>query len=128
MKAYIAMMRRFVFMCILLFTLAGCSGSPLSFLTGGGPNVAANVQAGAENIQTIGTTRTVDQTIKDTTANTIEQSSGPTYARAEKVDVVKVTNIDWWMIGLLCFGAGVIFPSHREIAWRIRKRFPKLDV
>jgi hypothetical protein len=32
--------------------LAGCGG-PLSLLTGGGPNVAANVQAGAENRQAL---------------------------------------------------------------------------
>ena len=37
--------------------MAGCSpGGALSLLTGGGPNVAANVQAGKTNSQTVGQT------------------------------------------------------------------------
>lgn len=115
-------MRRFILVTLLAFTLAGCGASPLSLLTGGGPNVAANVQAGAENNQTLGTSQTVDQTIKDTVANNIEQSSGDTSVRAEKVDVVTITNVDWKLIALLCFFAGVLVPSHREIAgWIVKK-------
>ena len=34
-----------------LMSLTGCLGSPLSLLTGGGPNVAANTQIGKENNQ-----------------------------------------------------------------------------
>jgi hypothetical protein len=38
----------------LMLALGSCSGiSPLGFLTGGGPNVAANGQIGAENNQGI---------------------------------------------------------------------------
>jgi hypothetical protein len=36
-----------------LMSLTGCLGSPLSLLTGGGPNVAANTQIGKENNQGI---------------------------------------------------------------------------
>ena len=39
---------------VLILLLAGCGGGPLSLLTGGGPNVAANTQVGKENTQTIG--------------------------------------------------------------------------
>lgn len=40
---------------VLCLSLAACSGfNPLSALTGGGVNTAANVQAGRENTQTIG--------------------------------------------------------------------------
>jgi len=39
---------------VLILLLAGCGASPLSLLTGGGPNVAANTQVGKENTQTIG--------------------------------------------------------------------------
>ena len=42
-------------------SLASCGPlSPLNLLTGGGPNVAANVQAGETNTQTIGTTEVTD--------------------------------------------------------------------
>jgi hypothetical protein len=38
---------------ILIMLLSGCAGAlPLGLLGGGGPNVAANVQAGRENRQT----------------------------------------------------------------------------
>lgn len=35
-----------------MMILSGCNGLPLGVLGGGGPNVAANVQAGRENRQT----------------------------------------------------------------------------
>ena len=41
--------------------LTGCGMSPLSLMKGGGPNVAANIQAGKTNSQTIGTTKNVEQ-------------------------------------------------------------------
>jgi len=44
-----------------LAATVSCAPSPLSVLAGGGPKVAANVQAGAENSQTIGQSRSVDQ-------------------------------------------------------------------
>jgi len=38
---------------VLILLLSGCAGAlPLGLLGGGGPNVAANVQAGRENRQT----------------------------------------------------------------------------
>lgn len=37
---------------VLILLLSGCGALPLGLLGGGGPNVAANVQAGKENRQT----------------------------------------------------------------------------
>ena len=37
---------------LLLLLMSGCGAVPLGLLGGGGPNVAANVQAGKENRQT----------------------------------------------------------------------------
>jgi hypothetical protein len=37
---------------VLILLLSGCGALPLGMLGGGGPNVAANVQAGKENRQT----------------------------------------------------------------------------
>ena len=41
-----------LFAIALVIFLGGCS-NPLAMLTGGGPNVAANVQAGKENTQQV---------------------------------------------------------------------------
>lgn len=105
----------------LFWVLSGCSaGGALSMLTGGGPNVAANVQAGKTNSQSIGQTNLSEQKIVRPQARQIEQSTGETGVRAETVEQVINTNIDPWMILLLCFLAGVVVPSHREIAGWIR--------
>ncbi len=42
---------RLVALAALCAVLAGCGGLPLGLLGGGGPNVAANTQLGAENRQ-----------------------------------------------------------------------------
>ena len=78
---------------IIAALLAGCSG-PASLLTGGGPNVAANVQAGAENRQevTLGASSEVRQTLTRPQARTIEQSAGETQVRTERVETIIVHN------------------------------------
>ena len=82
----------------LCLSLSACSG-PLKLLTGGGPNVAANVQAGAENNQTIGSSTSNDQKIIRPQARTIEQSAGQTGVRSEKVETVVVEAAsDWFWI------------------------------
>lgn len=50
---------KWVVLCLTLL-LAGCGSNPLSLLTGGGPNVAANVQAGRTNIQSVGSTEIIE--------------------------------------------------------------------
>lgn len=89
---------------LIVFVLLSACGGPLSFLSGGGPNVAANVQAGAENEQdfTLGVSNEVEQTLVRPQARTIEQSAGETKVRSEKVDTVVVQgDIPAWMIWAL---------------------------
>lgn len=114
-------MKRSFLTLALFWVLSGCSpGGALSLLTGGGPNVAANVQAGKTNSQSIGQTLLNDQKIVRPEARTIEQSVGDTGVRAETVEQVFNTNVDPWMIVFIAFLAGVLVPSHREIAGWIR--------
>ena len=94
----------------LVMLLAGCSGGPLSLLTGGGPNVAANVQAGAENNQSIGVTSNTDQTLVRPVARIIEQSSGETGVRSDQIETVIVEGaIPAWLIW--AFAAALLLDS-----------------
>lgn len=75
----------------LVLSVAGCSpSSAVKLLTGGGPNVAANGQAGRTNVQAIGRTAVTDQKIVRPQARSIEQSSGDTRVKAERVQTVVV--------------------------------------
>ena len=93
----------------LILLLSGCLGGPLSLLSGGGggPNVAANVQAGAENNQT---GAQVGDIIKADTVNTGVTPSGA-------IDSLNVINEDIppWVILLLILGW--VLPSPQEM-WR----------
>ena len=99
-------MKLLVSLPLVLF-LAGCLGNPLSLLGGGGPNVAANVQAGQENNQT---GAQVGDIIKADTVNTGVTPSGA-------IDSLNVINEDIppWVILLLILGW--VLPSPQEI-WR----------
>lgn len=100
-------MKRLALTLPIVFILSGCL-NPMSLLGGGGPNVAANVQAGKENNQSVidnssdvsGETVTVD--------NSQVSSAGP-------IESVKVLNQDipMWVIILLVLGW--MLPSPREI-------------
>ena len=100
-------MRLAVLIALTLF-LGGCL-NPLSLLGGGGggPNVAANVQAGAENNQT---GAQVGDIIKAETVNTGVTPSG-------SIEALNVTNEDipMWVVLLLILGW--VLPSPQEI-WR----------
>lgn len=91
----------------LVLLLSGCLGSPLSLLGGGGPNVAANVQAGAENNQT------GVQVGDITKAETVYSGVAP----SGSVGSLNVSNQDIpaWVVLLLILGW--ILPSPQEI-WR----------
>ena len=72
-----------------LLLIAGCGGlNPLNLLTGGGPNVASNIQAGAENNQGVN--------IK-TEAPSVSVRPN---ARVDKIDqsVTNHVNVEPWMI------------------------------
>ncbi|TNE46862.1 MAG: hypothetical protein EP341_09580 [Sphingomonadales bacterium] len=84
-------MTRYAFLALCALLLASCTGGgALRLLTGGGPNVAANVQAGKTNVQSVGETSVSDQRIIRPQARTIEQSSGDTRVKAETVQTVVV--------------------------------------
>ena len=109
----------------LLAALASCGG-PLGVLTGGGPNVAANVQAGKTNSQTIGQTSVTDQRIDGAQARTIEQSAGTTRVRSETVETIVIQEqVPPW-IWLLMAAAWVLdspmrWPGQIIAAFRKRK-------
>lgn len=99
---------------LLILFLSGCV-NPMSLLTGGGPNVAANVQAGAENNQALSQVdnSTASEAGRDViTVTELEplNTSGP-------VGSIQVMNQDvpFWVIVLLILGW--VLPSPREI-WR----------
>lgn len=103
-----------------LVVIPACS-NPLSLLTGGGPNVAANVQAGETNSQTIGTTSNTDQSIVRPQARDIRQSSDTNKVQADSVETVVVNEVPVWVILLLILGW--LFPSPNEIGRYIRSMF-----
>lgn len=85
---------------LLSLSLSSCGKIP-SFLTGGGPNIAANTQIGKANTQTVGQTNNISPTV----------SIRPN-ARVETVDqsTETVTNNElplWvWVVGLLLLIVG----------------------
>lgn len=106
---------KLVVLTLVLF-LSACGGGPLSLLTGGGPNVAANVQAGKENTQQI----VANQTKSDVGRDLIQQSSPIV---AENIKEVTIQQTPLWMLILLVLGW--LLPSPNEIARWIRGLFRK---
>lgn len=104
-----------------LLALAGCSGLPAAVVKGalgGGPNVAANVQAGRTNAQVLGQAQVADQRLIRPQARQIEQSAGETGLRAERVERVTVQReAPPWLWFLVI--AGWVLPSPGEIARQI---------
>lgn len=79
-------------------------------MLGGGPKVAANVQAGKTNTQTIGTTQVAgDQKIVRPTARDIRQSQDTNKVQAERVETVVVNEYPIWLI--LAFVVAVFLDS-----------------
>jgi hypothetical protein len=93
-------------------SLAGCSGNPLSLLTGSGTNVAANTQIGKENTQNLGLNLSkrpqlrVDAPVQDLVQDNSTTSN---------------TTLDPLLIILLILGW--LAPSPSEIARYIRDLF-----
>ncbi|MGJ8660437.1 MAG: hypothetical protein ACSHXL_00230 [Bacteroidota bacterium] len=87
-----------------LVSLAGCGASPLSLLTGGGPNVAANTQIGKENNQTVGAVNNTRPKLRvEAPVDTVIQDTSTT----------KNTEVDPLMLILLILGW--LAPSPSEI-------------
>ncbi len=104
-----------------LLVLVSC-GTPvgqLADLAGGGTNVAANVQAGRTNAQTLGNAEFSDQRIVRPQARTIEQSAGRTGVRSESIEtlIVREDPPAWLLLLAL---VGWLAPTPRQIclsAW-----------
>ena len=95
-----------------LVSLAGCGASPLSLLTGGGPNVAANTQVGKENTQNVGLNSSLRPQLRvEAPVETVVQDTSTT----------KNTEIDPLMLILLVLGW--LAPSPNEMGRGILKLF-----
>ena len=88
---------RSLLLLLVLISIAGCTGNPLSLLTGGGPNVAANTQLGQQNTQTIGSSETVKTDIKDVQGDVV-QSNDRQSVKADRVETVVVNEYPVWLI------------------------------
>lgn len=87
----------------LAITLTGCGKGPLSLLTGGGPNVAANVQAGKENSQAV---------VSQTTRNEAGRDVNTAQVQADTAEVT-IQETPPWVVLLLILGW--LLPSPNEI-------------
>jgi hypothetical protein len=108
-------MMKLLALTFVLF-LSACGGGPLSLLTGGGPNVAANVQAGKENTQQVVANQTRTEAGRD-----VVQQSSPVVA--DNIQEVTIQQTPLWMLILLILGW--LLPSPNEIARWIRGLFRK---
>ena len=104
-----------------LLVLPSCNG-PLSLLMGGGPKVAANIQAGKTNTQTVGSTTVNENKIIRPQARTIKQDSGPSSVKADEVHTVVVNEVPTWVILLLVLGW--LLPSPGEIGRGLLRLLP----
>lgn len=99
----------------LLLLTSSCSQIP-SFLLGGGggPNVAANVQAGQTNSQTVGTTSNSDQeVVVETLTGDLKQSNDTNKVNTDSVENININEIPPWVLILLVLGW--LAPSPQEM-------------
>lgn len=115
-------MRFLVVVIFLLALLGACSpadlakGAAKAALGGGGPKLAANVQAGKTNAQVLGRSAITEQKLIRPQARRIEQNAGDNAVRTERVEnlVVRQDAPPW--LWLLAF-AGWMLPTPLTI-WR----------
>lgn len=108
---------------LVLTSTVGCSGTPLSLLTGGGPNVAANTQLGQQNTQTIGSSETVKTDIREVTGDVLLSNDKGSGKTGSGNVVVNNTNID--PILLLLLVLGWLLPSPQEMVRTIVNAFKR---
>ena len=123
LKSLSGLSLRLLLLPLVLTLTVSCSSGALGILTGGGPNVAANVQAGKTNSQTIGTTNNVEQKLENPVTNTIKQSNDSNSVQADKVETVIVNEVPVWVILLLLLGW--LLPSPNEMGRWIRSPFSR---
>lgn len=109
---------RLLLLLLVLTSMPSCSKGPLSLLTGGGPNVAANIQAGKTNSQTLGTTKIVEQKTESGDIKSVDSK-----VSAESVEKVTVNETQPWVILLLILGW--LLPSPNEIGRWIKSLFTR---
>jgi hypothetical protein len=81
---------------------------------GGGPNVAANVQAGKTNSQTVGTTNNSDQeVVVETLTGDLKQSNDTNKVNTDSVENININEIPPWVLILLVLGW--LAPSPQEM-------------
>lgn len=108
---------------VLVNPVTGCKG-PLSLLTGGGPNVAANTQVAKTATQTIGsTTVTGDQKIENSSGHMVQIQEQQTKLVAENVGKVTINETPIWLIFMLVLGW--LLPTPQQIANTIISFFRK---
>ncbi|GAB5431075.1 MAG: hypothetical protein EpisKO_04450 [Epibacterium sp.] len=107
---------------VIMAALASCGSLSKQLvrgvLPGGGPNVAANVQAGRSNAQVVGGTSTQnDLRLVRPQSRSIEQSTGETGVRAEAVQSITVRNEapPWVWLLVLFFTAAAVWAVSDEI-------------
>ena len=124
MKYLYGLSFRLPLLLLALMLMVSCSKGPLSLLTGGGPNVAANVQAGKTNSQTIGTTNNIAPTVSlrpNARVDRVDQSTTQTKVSSDEVHTVVINEVPAWVILLLILGW--LLPSPQEIARGFLKLF-----
>jgi hypothetical protein len=93
------------------FVLASCAGAlPLGMLGGGGPNVAANVQAGKENTQQL----VANQERTEAGRDIITETKQVEAASVESVTINNVEDIPIWV--WIALVVGWVLPSPQEMA------------
>ena len=97
---------------LLLLLLSSCGTIP--FLSGGGPNVAANTQIGKENYQGVNTS--IDRSVRP-----VLRPEGPVENLQQDNSTINNTEIDPLLLILLVLGW--LAPSPNEIARGIRDLF-----
>ena len=103
---------RLLLLLSALMLIASCSGTPLSLLTGGGPNVAANTQIGRENTQTIGI---------NNSSRPVLRPEGPVETVVQDNSTTKNTEIDPLLLLLLI--VGWLAPSPNEMGRGLLRLF-----
>ena len=108
---------------LALTSTVGCSGTPLSLLTGGGPNVAANTQLGQQNTQTVGSSETVKTDIREVAGDVSLSNDKASGKTSSGNVVVNNTNIDPLILLLLVLGW--LLPSPQEMIRTIVNAFKR---
>ena len=110
----------------LILALTACSAlDPVSLLTGGGPNVAANTQLGQVNEQVVGlaTDTTTTQSLIRPEARDITQIQDTQKLKADRIETVVNNESPYWLVLLAL--AGWLLPSPGEIGRTVRSWFKK---